>query len=181
MKSMKILLTGFEPWGKHRRNPSGEAVKILGKKLGIECLVLPTKYREAERQLIKAVNKIKPQMLIMTGLATTRKKISLEVIALNVDHAEEKDNAGEKRWRKIISKGPCVLATMLPIDKLYSKLKKAKIPVTISYQAGTYVCNHVYYIVLSKFPHIKSIFVHVPQKPMNMIVKALLLLIREFK
>ncbi len=178
---MKVLITGFEPWGRIKQNPSGEAVKILLKKppnrIKLCGEVLPTEFKEAEKKIIAAVKREKPNFLIMTGLATGRKKISLEAIALNIDHSEYPDDSGEKRWRKPIKKGPIVLESRLPIDRLYQVLKRAHLPVTISYNAGTYICNHVHYVARYHFPSLESGFVHLPPRPMNKIVKALRLII----
>ncbi len=150
-----ILVTGFEPWGKHKRNPSGELAQEVG------GVVLPTEYRASERALLAAVRKHRPRAVVMLGLAETRKKLSVEMVALNVDHADIPDNARDRRQSRRIGRGPLALETRLPAKRLVAALKAARVPVALSYHAGTFCCNHVFYVALSKL-RVPCGFVHVP-------------------
>jgi pyroglutamyl-peptidase len=135
---VKVLLTGFSPWGKHRVNPSGIVALALG---GHE---LPVDYRGAIRELRRLLRQERPDAVLMLGLAAGRTRLSLEAVALNVDHNE----AGERLqgWRRPVpSRGPIALEARLPLDRIYRRLKRARLPVTISHHAGTFVCNHVFY------------------------------------
>lgn len=178
---MRVLLTGFEAWGNQKRNSSGEAVRLLLQRpprgVDLRGEVLPTEFRESGRRIAAAIDRERPDALVMTGLAPTRKKIGLEAIALNVDHTEEADVAGERPWRRAIARGGWVLESTLPIDALHRRLKAAKIPVSISYHAGTYVCNHVFFVARHHAPRLAAGFVHVPPRPMKMIVRALSLIV----
>ena len=151
-----ILVTGFEPWAKHRSNPSGELAKAF------DGVVLPTEYRACERALSRAVAARKPRALVMLGLAETRKKLSIEMVALNVDHADIADNAREKRQNRAIRRGgELALVTRLPATRLLSRLKAARVPVALSFHAGTFCCNHLFYCALTLFTFPCG-FVHVP-------------------
>jgi pyroglutamyl-peptidase len=149
---VSILVTGFEPWGRLRRNPSGELALALGGH------VLPVDFRRAERRLLSLVRRLRPEAILMLGLAQRRSRIELEAVALNVDHSEE---GGRRAWRRPIGKGPLALPARLPLERLYRRLRAARIPVAISHHAGTFVCNHVFYAALAA-THVPCGFVHVP-------------------
>lgn len=149
---MRVLVTGFKPWGKQRVNPSGEVARALGGR------VLPVDYRAADRELRRLIREERPGAIVMLGLAPGRRTIALEALALNVDHCEDPHH---RRWRRRIGKGPLVLPTRLPIDRLHRVLRGARIPVRISHHAGTFICNHVFYVALAA-TRVPCGFVHVP-------------------
>ena len=149
----KILLTGFEPWIKHVGNPSGDVALALGGE------VLPVAWGPAERKLRRLLKSRKPDAVVMLGLAEGRRRVEVEAIALNVDHSEEKP---WRRWRKPIGKGRALaLPSRLPVDRLVRSLRRAKIPAAVSHHAGTFLCNHVFYVALSE-TRVPAGFVHLP-------------------
>jgi pyroglutamyl-peptidase len=149
---VKVLLTGFKPWGKERRNPSGEVAAALG-----GCF-LPVHYADAERELRRRIRIERPRAIVLLGLASGRRAIALESLALNIDHCEER---GYRCWRKPIQKGPLTLESRLPLERLHRRLKHARIPVRLSYHAGTFICNHVFYVALAA-TKVPCGFVHLP-------------------
>lgn len=151
---MRILLAGFGPWGKYRRNPSGEAAKNLGGH------VLPVRFEAAERGLVRLIRETRPGAILLLGLAAGRRAISLEALALNVDHSE--DRPPYRRWRQRIQKGgPIARPARFPVDRIHRRLKAAGFPVAVSYNAGTFLCNHVFYVALSR-SRVPCGFVHLP-------------------
>jgi pyroglutamyl-peptidase len=149
-----VLLAGFQPWGKHRVNPSGQIAKALGGH------VLPVDFDGAVRELRRLIRQVRPDALLLLGLAAGRKRISLEVLALNVDHHEVAGK--QRRWRRPIRRqGPIVLEARLPLDRIFRRLRTARVPATVSHHAGTFVCNHVFYEALAAFSGPCG-FVHVP-------------------
>lgn len=150
---MRILLAGFKPWGKVRRNPSGEAAAALGGHL------LPVDYEAAGREVRRLIRKERPEAIVLLGLASGRRTIALEALAVNVDHCEGRGR--QRRWRRPIGKGPLVLESRLPLDRLHARLRGSRIPVRISYHAGTFICNHVFYVALAS-SRVPCGFVHLP-------------------
>ncbi len=156
MNKPGVLVTGFEPWGKHKTNPSGELAKALG------GVVLPTEYRASEKALLDAVSERRPRAVVLLGLADTRKKLSIEMIAVNVDHADVADNARDRRQSRPIDRaGELGLPTRLPARRLLDAVKAARVPVALSYHAGTFCCNHIFYVALRRLA-VPCGFVHVP-------------------
>jgi len=145
---VKILVTGFVPWGKHRVNPSGELASEVGGHL------LPVHFDRASRELRRLIRKHRPRAIVMMGLAPGRKRINLEVVALNLEHHP-------KGWRRIRKSGPLALMSRLPVDRLLKGLRRARIPATVSFHAGTFVCNRVFYEALTA-SGVPCGFVHVP-------------------
>jgi pyroglutamyl-peptidase len=139
---VSVLLTGFEPWEDHSVNPSGEVARDLG------GAVLPVNFRDADRELKRLLRSRKPEGLLMLGLAPARTSISLEAVALNVDHCE--DDGTNEAWRRPIRRGgPLALGARLPLEDLRRRLDEAGIPSSVSHHAGTFLCNHVFYRGLS--------------------------------
>jgi pyroglutamyl-peptidase len=167
---MRILITGFEPFGSDSYNPSGEVLALLpdcinGSK--IILAVLPVARREAQARVLKLIEEEKPDCVISLGLAAGRKGITIERTAVNVDDFRIRDNAGEQPHdEKISEEGPDAYFTSLPFRKIEAALKEAGIPVSVSESAGTFVCNHVFYAVRHAcalcHPQIRSGFIHLP-------------------
>jgi pyroglutamyl-peptidase len=102
----------------------------------------------------------------MLGQAAGRKNICLEKIALNWRQSTQPDEAGYIPETTFIENGR-ELATMtkFPVDVVAQQLKQQGHPIEISFSAGTYVCNDLYFKTLTEFPNVKSVFIHVPLLP----------------
>ncbi len=181
---MRVLVTGFNPFGKHRKNPTQRLAREADRRsIGGALLagrVLPTEFRRCDRMIAKALRETRPNAVLMFGLAPHRKKLALECVALNVDHSEQPDNAGRRPWRRAIDpRGPTLLEATLSIDRLHDALRRARIPVSVSYHAGTYVCNHAYYRTLRGAGRARVAFIHVPRHaPPRRLRRALDVLVR---
>lgn len=167
---MKLLVTGFDPFGGEALNPSIEAVKKIKKEIAgvcIETLELPTVFGKSASVLVDAIETIKPDWVICVGQAGGRSQITFERVAINVADASIADNEGNAPIDQAIeSDGPAAYFTTLPIKAMTSALKARGIPASVSNTAGTYVCNHIMYTALhyasAKMPHVKAGFIHIP-------------------
>ncbi|MCG0276518.1 MAG: pyroglutamyl-peptidase I [Thermosediminibacteraceae bacterium] len=167
---MKVLVTGFEPFGGEKINPALEAVKLLPKEIkGAQVVVkeLPTIFRKSLDVLFDAIEKEKPDVVICVGQAGGRYAISVERVAINVDDARIPDNEGNQPIdQPIFPDGENAYFSTLPIKRIVEAIKKEGIPAEVSNTAGTYVCNHVMYGLLyyasKKRPDMKAGFIHVP-------------------
>jgi len=159
-----ILVTGFEAFDKSALNPSGEIVKAL-KGDDLVTAILPVVFGQASSQLRELIDLHKPSAVLCLGLAVGRSEITPERIAINVDDARIADNAGNQPLeQRIIADGPDGHFSTLPIEKMVTAMKAAGIPASISLSAGTYVCNHIFYVLQDylKESNIPSGFMHVP-------------------
>jgi pyroglutamyl-peptidase len=170
---MKILLTGFNSFRGVRVNPSERVVRTLASRgrefVGLELItaVLPTEYTAATRQLRSLIRSARPDAILCLGVAARRESISLERVALNLDDDATPDNAGiVRQGRKIAPNGPDLYWTTLPLDRLREALHGHRIEAVISNHAGTFLCNHAFYIAQhesARSPRlIPSGFIHLP-------------------
>lgn len=160
----KILLTGFEAFDKSALNPSAEIVKALNGD-DLVTAILPVVFGQASSKLKELIELHKPTAVLCLGLAVGRSEITPERIAINLDDARISDNAGNQPLeQKIIADGPDGYFSTLPIEKMVTSMKAAGIPASISLSAGTFVCNHIFYVLQDylKDSSVKSGFMHVP-------------------
>lgn len=164
----KIIITGFEPFGTDKINPSWEMIRdFKSDKNEIIKMCLPVVFGKASEILIEKIKEEKPDVVVMFGQAGGRKKITPERVAINFRDCTIKDNEGNKPQDKyIIKNAPAAYFSTLPIKKICRMLKNNFIPSGISNSAGTYVCNDLMYNILNYIDtenlKIKAGFIHVP-------------------
>ncbi|WP_045046192.1 pyroglutamyl-peptidase I [Rouxiella chamberiensis] len=171
----KVLVTGFEPFGGERVNPSWEVVRKLAdlQLSGVKLVVrqLPCVFGKAIEALNQAIDEVDPLMVICVGQAGGRVDFSIERVAINVDDARIADNDGQQPVdAPIVAGGPAAYFSTLPIKALVNGLRDAGIPAAVSQTAGTYVCNHVMYGLLHRMQRPdnrieKGGFIHIPYLP----------------
>ena len=159
-----ILVTGFEPFATSSLNPSGEIVKAL---IGDDLVtaILPVDFGQANSQLKELIDLHKPTAVLCLGQAEGRSAMTPERIAINLDDARIADNAGNQPLeQRIMADGPDGHFSTLPIEKMVTSMKAAGVPASISLSAGTFVCNHIFYVMQDylKDSSISSGFMHVP-------------------
>lgn len=177
---MKVLVTGFDPFGGENVNPAWEAVKILPNQVDNKTVVtkqIPTVFRDAIDTLLQYIEAEKPDYVICVGQAGGRFDLTIERIAINIDDARIEDNKGNQPIDlPIYPDGENAYFTALPIKTMMQQVRSANIPCSISNTAGTFVCNHVMYGLLyhiNKSNIAKSGgFVHVPYTPQQVVGKA---------
>ena len=165
-----VLVTGFEPFGGERINPSWEIVRALPDLIGghrLEKLLVPTEFGRSIRVTTAAIARLKPEMVLCIGEAGGRSRMSVERVAINVNDARIADNAGKRPADERIRRGaPDAHFCTLPIKAMVAAITKAGIPAEVSNSAGTFVCNHLIYGVLdhiaTKALAVRAGFMHVP-------------------
>lgn len=149
---MKVLVTGFEPFGGNAENTSWEAVRRLPDKIGeadICKLCLPVVFGEAGAILIRCMKVERPDAVISVGQADGREKITPERIAVNLRDARIPDNRGNQPQEEpVVPEGPDGIFATIPVKRIAEALRAAGIPAGVSGSAGTYVCNDVMYQAL---------------------------------
>ena len=166
---MKILVTGFDPFGGESVNPAYEAVKLLPDTIAgaeIVKLEIPTVFSKSGPAVEAGIQAHNPDVVLNIGQAGGRACVTIERVGINLAEARIPDNAGEQPMDQPLQPdGPAAYFT-LPIKAMVKNVRDHGIPCHISYTAGTYVCNCVMYNVLhlaaTKYPHIRAGFIHVP-------------------
>lgn len=166
----KILFTGFEPFGNENMNASYSAVCDLPNKiLDYEVYVrkLPTVFHKAPAVLETYIEEIEPDIVICVGEAGGYSEIAIERVAVNISDARIADNGGEQPKDEIIRPdGKNAYFATIPTREIVERLQECGISAKLSYSAGTYVCNEVFYRVLHlaerKYFNMRCGFIHVP-------------------
>jgi pyroglutamyl-peptidase len=169
-----ILVTGFEPFGGEAVNASWEAARKLdGWRLGEFAAVarlLPCAYDASVKELIRAIETLKPEAILMTGQAAQRAVVCVERFARNLDDAAAPDNLGHLRKAVAIAEGaPERLEAAAPVKAIAGAIREAGIPARVSRSAGGFVCNHLYFGALQYLRDTgratPAVFVHLPATP----------------
>ena len=177
---MKILVTGFDPFGGESVNPAYEAVKLLPDVIGgaeIFKLEIPTVFSLSGPAVEEGIRKYQPDVVICVGQAGGRASISVEKVAINFVDARIPDNNGEQPLDEPLqADGPAAYFATLPVKAMVQHVKEAGLPCYLSFTAGTYVCNSIMYNVLymceKRYPGIRAGFIHRPYACGQVIDKA---------
>lgn len=167
---MKLLITGFEPFGGETVNPSWQAVARLPEQIGAAELVrleLPTVFARSAAVLADAVERYAPDVALCVGQAGGREGVTVEKVAINYADADCPDNAGVcPHGETLVPGGPVAYFATVPVQAMIENVRAHGLPCKISYSAGAYVCNSVLYRTLhlaaQRYPAMKVGFVHVP-------------------
>ena len=158
--NMRILVTGFEPFGGENTNISRTVMEGIQEE--VEKVLLPVSFRNAPLVLQQAIRDIHPDVLLMLGQCGDEEKIRLERFAVNMMDSAKGDNDGYcPKEERIYHSAPLAYQTSFPVRALVDSLEAQGLPVRASNTAGLYVCNRVYFEAL----HLgqKALFVHIPK------------------
>ncbi len=167
---MRILVTGFDPFGGEKINPAFEVIKKLRDSIeGAEVvkLQIPTAFYSSTNKIVEKINEVNPDVVLMIGQAGGRFDITAERVGINVDDARIPDNESQQPIDKPIDPEglPAHFAT-IPIKAIVQEIRSKNIPASVSNTAGTYVCNHIMYGILNYIHknklNIKGGFIHIP-------------------
>ncbi|MBG9982454.1 pyroglutamyl-peptidase I [Aerococcaceae bacterium DSM 111020] len=167
---MKILVTGFDPFGGEPINPAIEAVKLLPDTIAdaeIIKLEIPTVFHKSAETVREAMKKHQPDVVLNIGQAGGRTGLTPERIAINEDDARIADNEGNQPIDVPIQEdGAPAYFSKLPIKAMVKAIQEEGLPASVSNTAGTFVCNHIMYqtlyLVDKEFPNTKAGFMHIP-------------------
>ena len=171
-----VVLTGFEPFADFEVNPSWEAAKTFdGEEIDsfeVKSFQIPLVYTEIKPAITRIIDEHEPAVIINLG-QSYRPLISLEKVAINLADTAKSTvtyNCGTRPKDEALEpKAPAAYFTTLPIRKILNKLRQNNIPAEISYTAGTFGCNQIFYDTMHKIHKdrlcIKAGFMHVPSLP----------------
>ncbi|MBR0508423.1 MAG: pyroglutamyl-peptidase I [Clostridia bacterium] len=168
MEPKTLLITGFEPFGSEQTNPSWEAVKALPDRIGawtLRKLLLPVEFGRAARLAIEAAAETGADSVLCVGLAAGRSAVTPEAIGVNVRDASIADNAGFRpEGEPVAPDGPAAYFSTLPVRNMTEAIRTAGVSASLSYTAGTYVCNDLLYTLLHRFSgsRVRVAFIHIP-------------------
>jgi pyroglutamyl-peptidase len=158
-------------------NPSREVTLAFQK----ECatLILPVSYGRSWKMLQARLEEQDYDFILMLGQASGRKWINLERVAINLQDVETPDEDGDQRLqKKIAENGADAFLSPLPLRAWAQMLQKMELPVEISFSAGAFVCNSIYYHMFQYLKterpelHTNILFMHLPYLPEQVMGKA---------
>jgi len=174
-----LLITGFEPFDGFSINPSAELAKQLDGEIinryHLSGFVLPLDYTKAFDIMKSHIEKINPSVILCCG-QVNRSYISLERIALNAISTTRADNYDNYPPTDTINhEAPAAYFSNIDLQPLAKILSEEGIPAAVSYHAGTYGCNWIFFKVMhyiqSKNMDTLATFIHVPPLPTQAIEK----------
>lgn len=157
-----ILITSFQTWQKHQAsNASDDLIAALQaeNRLPDNAVLLrhlPVSFELAHKQVEEEIMRSRPSIVICCGMAESRSVLSIEKQAT---HYPLKPTAHLEKM-----KDDCkpVLQTNIDVHSLIADTLLSE----VSEDAGSYVCNHLYYQTLALSRklawEIVVLFVHVP-------------------
>ena len=176
---MKILVTAFEPFNGREVNPSQLILEQLEAPDGVTLIkeLLPVEFKRTTTILRELLKEHQPDVVLSLGQAGNRPEISVERVAINLNNCCSSngkkiapDNAADVPVDETIVEGaPQAYFSNLPVWEIVKTIQEMGVEAVVSYSAGTYVCNHVMYIVLHEvamnYPQMKVGCIHVPFLP----------------
>ncbi|MCH4209058.1 pyroglutamyl-peptidase I [Bifidobacterium sp.] len=166
MEHISMVISGFGPYEGVDVNPAYEVPETLAEKglhaesgdyddplrdvdVSITAVRLPISFSNAWPSLLATIEASRPDIVIATGLKRAARGILLERCATNVMDASrpDADNALPSR-EPIDAQGPAAYWTRLPLRSILADFTKHDIPATLSSDAGTFVCNSLFYSLL---------------------------------
>jgi pyroglutamyl-peptidase len=161
-----VLVTGFGPFPGVARNPSGELLPALAGP-GVRTLLLPVEYRAAADVLADALPRLRPDVALLFGVASTDSVVRIEAVARNHGSVGTPDVSGWVQGDRPLRDGaPDTYPASLPVEPLRAAVAASGRPVVASSDAGGYVCNATFYAALHVIATAglptRCGFVHVP-------------------
>lgn len=172
MEIIRVLLTGFDPFGESEINSSWETAVRVGqlspKGVVVETVQLPVSFKRAGEAIRKDLREKHPDVLVMLGLRGKGMSLDIERIAINLMDSVNPDNDGcQPQEQAITADGEAAYFSNLPVKVLRDALLQNNIPARVSNSAGLYVCNSTYYNALEEIHKLqlptKAVFVHLPK------------------
>jgi pyroglutamyl-peptidase len=152
---VRALITGFGPFPGIIANASAAFAPLLAEHINamsgpVQAMpaVLPTEWDAAPRLLARLVDEVQPHVSLHFGVSGTAQGLVLETIAHNTT-SERPDVAGlVPASRSLIDSAPDVLTAATDPRRLIARTLRVGSPLEASVNAGTYVCNALYFHAL---------------------------------
>ncbi|MCG8586632.1 MAG: pyroglutamyl-peptidase I [Pirellulales bacterium] len=162
----RILLTAFEPYDIWKENASWlaliELTRDLPSQFDITTRRYPVDFGEVKDRLARDLA-AGYDFAIHLGQAPGSSVVQLEQIAINVGGQSSQER---HQHRPLSSDGPVAYRSTLPLEAWVPVLREAGIPTTLSFHAGTFLCNATlywtHYLAERNGWSTQAMFVHLP-------------------
>ena len=177
---MRILVTGFEPFGGSHMNPSEVLSRAISQEQWPGAIVshatLPViggdGPQSSRAALRRAIELNQPSVVVCFGESAKATHIAFERVAVNLRDDRIADNAGVQcQDQPVVADGPVAYFSSLPVRAMRDACEGEGIPALLSMSAGTFLCNEIMYTLLhgievGEFQNVTSGgLIHIPQLP----------------
>ncbi len=166
---MRVLLIGFGPFPGAPFNPSAALVKALARRrrpafaeIEDTTHVFATTYAAIDHDLPRLFA-LKPNIILMFGLARRRRQLCIETRARNAVSVLFPDASGHRPQHGAPG-GEAALRAAAPFAGLLGAIRGHRVPARLSRDAGRYLCNYAYWRALESARGGRPLvqFVHIP-------------------
>ena len=163
---MRVLVTGFEPFGGDVENASALVVHELARTwnhplIDLATGILPVEFDGAGAALSAVVRDVAPDVVICLGEAGGRALVTPERWAGPLAHGRIPDNAGRRPSHERLDGGAEAMASRLDVDAMVAAIRGVGVPSEPSSDAGLYVCNATFRALLRDHT-MPAAFIHLP-------------------
>ncbi len=142
-----ILLTGFEPFGEFKTNPSQQiAERLDGEVIAgarVVGLTLPVVFGADTAGAFAAIAEHRPALVLSLGLNAGASCLEVERFGVNL-----KAEAGAAGQMPIIADGFAALFVTINAEEVAGAMRRAGGPARAHGYAGAFLCNHILYQTL---------------------------------
>jgi pyroglutamyl-peptidase len=165
----RVLLTAFDAYDTWSSNASWLTLIEITRELPTEPRVVTRRYPVDFEQLPERLEHDidgSYDYVILLGQAPGSTEVRLETIGINrgVRHT-----GGHLAGQPLVPDGPLAYATGMDVEGICQRVRAAGIPCSVSFHAGTYLCNAALYLSLHQIAKRKlpcdALFVHMPLTP----------------
>ncbi len=167
-----VLITGFGPFPGVRHNVSADVAEAVARAAAVaipdaqfEIAILPVDWSRTPAALAELYERLHPVASVHFGVAAGTTGFRLEQCAANYCSASEDETGCLPTSNKLSDAGPELREITLPLDIIAARLGALGLPVSISNDAGGYLCNALFFHALDRDRHgapIEAAFVHIP-------------------
>ena len=171
--SLRVLITGFGPFPGAPYNPTQPLVERLMRlrrpalsDVELSSHIFPVTYRAVDQELPKLLAKLRPQALLMFGLATRTAHVRIETRARNAVTMLWPDAAQTRVRKGSIGLGPDAMMFGPHTAKLLRAARATGVDARLSRDAGAYLCNYLSWRAIEAAEtddHLqRAAFIHIP-------------------
>ena len=172
-----VLCSGYGTWARTDCNPAAAAVAALAQQdqpsdCTLVCHEMPVDSEALAGNIEACLTQHRPDIWIGVGVAVSSPVIRAEAVGINCRSFRVPDVAGyQPDDEEILEHGPTAYRSTLPNRRIVNDCRAAGIPATVSFHAGTHLCNQMLYTVqhlarVAGTPALSG-FIHVPQSTEN--------------
>lgn len=166
-----VVVSYFDAFNRAPFNNSEKIAKALAKKLNqesspveLKLCALQTIFDKAYAQTEDCLKDLSQVPVMVIGLGEATCELKIEAMMRNKDKTTGPDNDGTHRYNQTIIPGaPEVIGLRYPLPQMYCALSRPEREnLTISNNAGSFVCNNTAFQMSHYYSEIQYGFIHVP-------------------